>query len=349
LQLYEFMQHDPIQIEREALRLLPEILNELFDREGEPLRFGDGGERGVDLIAEGEGRSWVFEVKSSSSPGLISAAAEQLADFDDRLKVLVVPFMTPAGEKAADRYRLNWIDLSGNAHIRADQMYVFVKGKPNRFVKRGRPSSPFAPKSARITRLMLLEPGRWWRRKEIAAATDLNSGQVSRVVKRLLDERLLEQQANEVRPRDPAALLDAWEEEYRFDRHQILRGHASGSGIELARTLGERLGIEGRAHAFTGLPAAWAFDAFARFRLNSLYVLGDPYEVAEKLEMRVNERGANVQLIAPDDSGVFAGSRRVEGLVCVSPVQAYLDLKHLPERAPEAAESLRKRRLWDGI
>jgi hypothetical protein len=195
---------------------------------------------------------------------------------------------------------------------------------------------------------MLLEPGRWWRRKEIAAATDLNSGQVSRVVKRLLDERLLEQQGNEVRPRDPAALLDAWEEEYRFDRHQILRGHASGAGIELARELGEKLGIEGCPHAFTGLPAAWAFDGFARFRLNSLYVLGDPYEVAEKLELRVNERGANVQLIAPDDAGVFAGSRRVTGLVCVSPVQAYLDLKHLPERAQEAAESLRERGLWHG-
>ncbi len=342
------MQLGPINVEREALRLLPGIVDDLFDHEGDPLRFGNLGDRGINLLAERGGRPWIFQVKSSSSPGLVSAAVEQFEGAGEALEVLVVPFMTAAGEKAADRHRLNWIDLSGNAHIRADQLYIFVKGMPNRVVQRGRPSSPFAPKSARITRLMLLEPSRWWRRKELAAATDLNSGQVSRVVKRLLAERLLEQRENEVRPRDPGALLDAWEEEYRFDRHQILRGHASGAGIELARKLGEKLQVEGCAHAFTGLSAAWAFDAFARYRLNSVYVLGDPHEVAEKLELRIGERGANVQLIAPDDSGVFAGSRRVEGLTCVSPVQAYLDLKHLPERAPEAAESLRERGLWHG-
>lgn len=344
------MQLSGLETEREATRLLPGVIEELFDYEGEALRLQPGTtDQGADFVAERFGQLWFFHLKNSSGPGVVSAAAEQFQETPgDALELLVVPYMTTAGEQAAHRYGLNWVDLCGNAHIRTDRLYIFIKGKPNRFVKRGRPSSPFAPKSARIARIMLLEPSRWWRRKEIVGATDLNSGQVSRVVKRLLDERLLEQRENEIRPRDPVALLEAWEEEYRFDRHQILRGHASGAGIELARTLGERLGENGLPHAFTGLPAAWAFDAFARFRLNSLYVLGDPHEVAEQLELRIHERGANVQLIVPDDIGVFAGSRRVEGLVCVSPVQAYLDLKHLPERAPEAAESLRERGLWNG-
>lgn len=347
------MQLDHVHIESEAVRLLPDLIDELFQSEGEPLHFIDARDRGIDLLAKGRGQKWIFEVKVSSRPGLVSTAAEQLESFGDGLKVLVVPFMTAAGAKAANAHRLNWIDLSGNAHIRSDRFYVYVKGKPNRFVQRGRPSSPFAPKSARITRLMLLDPSRWWRRQEIASETSLNSSQVSRVVGRLREERLLEERPREerlleVRPRDPAALLDAWEEEYKFSRHRIVRGHISGTGVELARELTERLGKAGEAHAFTGLAAAWAFDGFARFRLNSVYIHGNPHEVAEKVGLRLDERGANVQLIAPDDAGVFSGSRRVEGLECVSPVQAYLDLGHLPERASEAAANLRAGGLWNG-
>lgn len=343
------MQLDSLQVEREAARLLPELIDELFDYSGEPLRLRQGSEWNVDLLGEGHGRSWIFEVKKSSSPGLVAAAAERLGlHSDDELRILVVPFMTAAGEKAARELSLNWVDLSGNAHIRDELLYIGVKGQPNRFVAPGRPSSPFATKSARITRILLLEPERWWRRKQLALATDLNSGQVSRVVKRLLGEGLLEQENYEIRPRRPEALLDAWKDEYRFDRHEVLRGHLSGTGVEVARSLEDRLGEIGCRHAFTGLPAAWAFEGFARFRLNSVFVEADPHEIAQQVGLRMNDRGANVQLIVPDDQGVFIGARMAEGLECVARVQAYLDLEHLPERAAEAAESLRERGLWIG-
>ena len=79
----------------------------------------------------------------------------------------------------------------------------------------------------------------------------------------------------------------------------------------------------------------------AAFRLSTIYVDGDPRDAADTVELRCNERGANVQLVGPDDAGVFAGRRKVEHLPIVSPVQAYLDLLSLPERADEAAQHLR--------
>lgn len=111
--------------------------------------------------------------------------------------------------------------------------------------------------------------------------------------------------------------------------------------VELAQELDAHLEIAGIDHAFTGLPAAWALDPFARFRLVSVYVTGDPRVAADAVGLRRNERGANVQIIGPDDRGVFDGWRTIEDLPCVGPVQVYLDLGHLPERAAEAAEHLR--------
>lgn len=57
---------------------------------------------------------------------------------------------------------LSWLDLSGNADIHAPGLRIFVEGKPNRFASAGRPSTVFSPKAVRITRLMLVDPDRWW-------------------------------------------------------------------------------------------------------------------------------------------------------------------------------------------
>jgi hypothetical protein len=55
--------------------------------------------------------------------------------------------------------------------------------------------------------------------------------------------------------------------------------------------------------------------------------------------------GGNTWLVLPGDDGVFDGQREVDGVPCVHPVQAYIDLKDQPERATEAAEHLLETRM----
>lgn len=333
-----------VELEREARRHLPRIIADLFDEPApERVLTSEAREHGVDVVITARGRRWVMQAKTSSSPGTVAAVADQFAALDDHdaVAVLVVPYMTPAGAKAADDRSLNWIDLSGNAHLRDDELYVWVQGRPNQFASRGRPSSAFAAKSSRVARRLLLDPARWWMQKDLSEHTGLDPGQVSRVVKRLSSDQLLERDGVRLRPRDPDLLLDAWADDYRFERHDIVTGHLSGSGVALARDLDERLRDAGIEHAFTGLPAAWAIEGFARFRLTSVYVTGDPRDAGDVVGLRRNERGANVQLIGPVDRGVFDGQQQINGLPCVSAVQVYLDLAHLPERAAEAAKQLR--------
>jgi hypothetical protein len=343
------MQNTGIAIEREARRRLPRLLAELLDDpvvHFEPDHGRD--DRQIDFVArDGRDRQWLIEVKSSSRPGQISQAVEQLQKYDSghAIPILVVPYMSPAGAEVADRARLNWIDLSGNAHVRTEGLNVWIQGHPNEFPSRGRPSSPFAPKSARVTRVMLEDPRRWWRQTNLVEATSLDDGNVSRIVRRLDDEYFLERRERELRPRDPALLLDAWAQEYRFSGHDILSAHLSGQGVELSHGLAARLKSLDVPHAFTGLPAAWALEGFASFRQVTVYVDADPREVADSLDIRVNPKGSNVQLVGPNDSGVFAGAQEREGLCCVDPVQVYLDLLQLPERANEAAQHLRSHTL----
>ena len=343
------------EIEREALHRLPSLLAHLLDLPAQAveteLRPSESSR--IDAVLDADGRRWLVEVKHSSSPSAVAAAAEQLyryrdAAASDAMALLVVPYMTHAGAAAASERGLNWVDLSGNARLQDDGLYVWVEGRPDQFPKRGRPSTPFAPKSSRVSRVLLLDPTRWWRQKDLAEETQLDDGHISRVVRRLDEDDLLQRQGAEFRPRDPEVLLDSWAEIYRFDRHDIVTGHVTGSGVELVAELHDRLADAGIRHAFTGLPAAWAFGHHARFRVTSAYVDGDPRVAADAVTLRRGEKGANVQLIGPDDEGVFQGSREADSYPCVSPVQVYLDLLHLPERAKEAADQLRHGKLLWG-
>ncbi|MDQ3935276.1 MAG: type IV toxin-antitoxin system AbiEi family antitoxin [Actinomycetota bacterium] len=341
------------RIEREAARLLPDLLRDLLDEPDLTLEPPEAApDRGIDFVAhDNRGRTWAMQVKASSGPGQVVTAARHLAESapEDAIPLFVVPFMSRSGADAAARERLNWLDLSGNAAIRAENLYVWVDGRPNRYTSRGRRSSPFAPKSARITRTLLLEPARWWLQRDLVDATGLDDGTVSRIVSRLDEELLLERRDRELRPRDPVLLLDAWADHYRFDRHDAVSCHVSGSGIEVARKVAPRLEALDVHHAFTGLPAAWAIDHFARFRLSTVYVEDDPRDVAERLEARQGTRGANLQILGPNDVGVFAGEQKRDGLNCVATVQIYLDLLNLAERADEAARHLRAHHLrWHG-
>jgi hypothetical protein len=347
------MQASVKSIERDALRKVPGLLAELLDEPNVELSAEElQPDSHIDLLArDSRGRRWAIEFKGMSGPGQVDQAARQLKAFDDAdaIPLLVVPFMSEAGAKTAERAALNWIDLSGNASIRDEGLRVWVQGRPAEQRSAGRPSSPFAPKSARISRALLLEPERWWRQRDLVAATQLNDGNVSRIVHRLDEAALLERRDRELRPRDPDLLLDAWAQEYRFDRHDVIVGHVSGSGIEVARSLAENLGKRQIKHAFTGLPAAWAIDRFAQFRLTTVYVDGDPRDVVEQLDIRRGSKGANVQILGPDDAGVLAGEQERDRLTCVSTVQIYLDLLSLPERAKEAAQHLRDHHLdWHG-
>lgn len=344
-------QKPQISLEREAARQLPRLLSELLDeddlrldREPEvaPGRRADFG------FADSRGRRWVVEFKADSRPGRVLDSVAQLHAYagGDAIPLLVVPYMSDAGARVAEDAGVNWLDLSGNASIRAENLLVWVQGRPSAYRSRGRPSSPFAPRSARVARVLLLDPSRWWRQRDLVEETGLNNGTVSRVVRRLRDELLLENHGREVRPRDPGLLLDAWADDYRFDHHDVVAAHVSGSGIEVARAVAERLKDAEVHHAFTGLSAAWAIDRFARFRMNTVYVEGDPRDAADVLGARQSARGANLEIVGPDDAGVFAGERAWGGLNCASLPQVYLDLRHLPERADEAARHLRTEHLW---
>ncbi|MAQ95628.1 MAG: hypothetical protein CMM84_19140 [Rhodothermaceae bacterium] len=311
------------------------------------------GEAHVDLAGALGSVPFVVEVKADGGVATVQRALDGLEAVVDAVRIVVVPFMSPAGRERCEASGVSWIDLSGNARVRIQRgdlrVAVHIEGKPDAFRGPGRPRNAFAPKAARVVRLLLADPARRWTQSDIARAADLGPGYVSRIVRHLEDERLLDRDDDRaVWPPDPGLLLDAWADADAF-RHEVLTGHVPGrSGEERARRLQDALADHGLGHAFTGLAAAWAYTHAAAFRSVSCYVTGAAAARSRALAdagFRADTSAPNTRVLLPADGGVFDGARTASGLECVSPVQAVVDLAHEPERAAEFREALRERSL----
>lgn len=305
-----------------------------------------------DLEIVAEHLTFLVEYKSVSSAEAVGSALFKLESGDQRTHtdltptLLVVPFMTNVGRRLCEDAGVNWMDLSGNASIRAPGINVNVSGKPNRYRKSGRPSDLFALKATRIARALIMSPERSWLSHELVDATGLSKGYVSKVLSRLQTAGFVERsEGRRYTPRNTGALLEAWRESRDFGKQRMLKGHVADRTPEaiLRRLVSELSGFSVRT-AITGLAAAWHYNEYADYRLCTLYAapLPGPDQLRD-VGFRPVKSGANVWLVEPSDASVFDGVISADHLPYVSPLQAYLDLKDHPERAEEAAEVLRPR------
>ena len=340
-----------IPSERQIIREASERLCDLLDAPYDPsavnleVRLRD---KIADAIVTVGSRAFIIESKRSAALGTIARAIHQLEIMTQISKrplipIIAVPYMGKSGREYCERAGIGWLDLSGNAKITAPGLRVHIFGYPNRFRRRGRPESAFGPRGSRIARWLLMNPGASIRQNQLASATGLNEGYTSRVVGKLIQSGLAYRDADGIRVRDFDLLLDAWHDEYRFDRHTLMRGHIpSASGDRLYRTIAQTLDELREPYAMTGLSAAWHLTRYAGFRISTVYLEDTPSaKLLGALRFREEARGSNVWLVVPNDEGVFHGAIREFGVRCVHPVQVYLDLKGHPERASEAADEIR--------
>ncbi len=339
----------------EILQQAPDVLEQLTGANVEVVASAPASD--VDLAVEigppNRKSTLIIEAKNSGTTNQIAAAVTQLRTYlrhtpSNHFGVIAVPFMGETGQRICEENDISWFDLSGNAEISARGLRIRYRGKPNKFKRRGRPKSLFAASGSRIARTFLINPERRYLRRELSRVARVSEGHTGNLVRRYLREGLLEDDDHRgLYCPNPGLLLDTWREEYDFSRHRIVRGHMAvrGSGTELMHIAYDRLQELDLHPALTGLAAAWSYDHFAAFRLVSTFVNKMPNEQDFKaMEFREGSRGSNVWLVIPDNDGVYDGAQELDGRQHVHPVQVYLDLKDQPERAAEAAESLRKNR-----
>ena len=289
-------------------------------------------------------RYFVAEIKSVGQPRAAREAVNQLWRFrenrPDVVPVFIAPYISPASAQICKKDGTNYVDLSGNCRLVFDNSFVEREGRPNLFAEKRDLRSLYSPRSSRVLRVLLANPGEAWRIKELAKESEVSLGLASNVKRLLEDREWIRKTEDGLMLGEPEKLLAEWSENYSFRKNKARDCYSLKPVADLEADLAAACREKKVPYALTGFSAAARFAPMVRSPRAMAYVQNPLNEILAILGLKEVSSGANVTLLEPYDKGVFYGTEEEEGIRLASPVQVYLDLKGFRGRGEEAAEKL---------
>ena len=311
---------------------------------------GDRPDAIVTIKSGGEERKILIEVKTSAEPRFLRQAIAQLQQFIEPSSasygVILAPSISDRGGKICEESNVGYVDLTGNALIKFDGVFIKTSAQRGTTRQRGRTKTIFAPVSTRLIRALLVEPKRAWKLKELAETVHMSIGQAYKVKQELLNHEFIEfGQKRRLALKDPSGLLDAWREVYKYENNAPLSLFSLDKAAVLEEKIRQYCDTKKIGYALTLFSGAEKCAPFVRHSMTAFYFAGDKEDLQKELDLKPVDSGANVFLLTPYDEGVFYGLQEVEGYQIVNAVQLYLDLYSYGGRGREQAEFIREKLL----
>ncbi len=288
-------------------------------------------------------RLLVFETKSRGEPRLARESATRLIEYcrqyDNAYGIFLAPYVSAGAARICAEQGVGYVDLSGNCRISFDGVFIERQGRPNKFSQKRDLRTLYSPKASRVLRVLLGNPKRPWKVTEVVEAADVSLGLVANVKKCLGDREWLREESVGFSLARPADLLAEWAGNYSLRKSDASDFYAMSPVPDVEARLAASCGTMGIRYALTAFSAAARMAPMVRYQRVFSYV-SDVEKVAVELGLKKVDSGANVTLLRPYDAGVYLGSRELDEVRTVSPVQAYLDLTGLKGRGEEAASAI---------
>ncbi|MGB5619296.1 MAG: type IV toxin-antitoxin system AbiEi family antitoxin, partial [Desulfobacterales bacterium] len=315
-----------------------DISNEKYDQQFDikaKIRLPDGV---MNLIAE---------VKSSGQPRLARESVNQMLRYKDKFPdayfVFIAPYISSRAAEICESQSVGYLDLSGNCLLSFDKIFIQKTDYPNQFKEKRNLKSLYAPKAERILRVLLCNPGKKWKIKELADESAVSLGQVSNVKRVLFDRELISGKRGEFSLNDPPSLLREWAENYDYRRNKVQELYSLKSVTDVENTLATYCNSRKIKYALTGFSGAARIEPAVRYKKAMVYVADLSEEALSEISVKPVKSGGNLLIFIPYDDGVFYGSIKVNEIQVASEVQLYLDLQGYRGRGEEAAEVLYER------
>lgn len=237
---------------------------------------------------------------------------------------------------------LDYADATGNLHLSLRRPSLFLRdtgAERDPWRGPGRPRDSFrGPIAARVVRT-LVDFAPPMTVPQLIERSDVSTGAGYRVVDFLERQGLLERQRRgPITKVDWRPILERWAEDYELNVESDAVRMLEPRGIERVRK--KLRGVQGPGrYVLTGSAAAADFEEYAQARMALVYS-DSPEELAEQLDLRAVETGANVLLVGPPDDVVFSRAETIDGVQVAAPSQIAVDLLNGPGRAPAEAQAL---------
>ncbi|MBN1834386.1 MAG: hypothetical protein JW820_00980 [Spirochaetales bacterium] len=290
----------------------------------------------------------VVEAKQATTTRDLANAARQLSAYllsvsrdpdTPTIGMLAAPYVSPTGRQKLRECGVGYADLTGNFWLAIEKPAVFIETQ-------GADRNP-SPVAAALRSLRGRASGAAVRAlvdfkapmglRELSDRAKVAAPTLSRVARLLENEGLLEREPDgSIASIDWPGVLRRWVQDYSLLESNRAAEFIAPRGLDTLLVGLRQVTDEAALTGTLGLPPELRV---APPRLAIIYSR-NVARLAQALDIRPVDRGANVLLLEPFDPVVFARARRSDGLVQVAFAQLFADLSTAPGRAPVEADEL---------
>jgi len=309
LKMANIMKKEQSDIEATAQNTLRGVLEKVpFLKVKSIARERDGIDILVNLAIGDKKQILLVEVKNNGQPRMARDAVNQLIryrnTYPEAYLIFMAPFISPQAAEICTKDNVGYLDFAGNCYLSFGQVYIEQTGRLNPFRTRRDLVSIFSPKSSRVLRVLLNNPGRVWKTQDLADEARVSLGQVANVKKLLLDREWITKQDG-ISLTTPWMLLEEWANVYTYRKNEVRNFYSLKSIPEIESDLTKVCTANGIEYSLTGFSGAARFAPAVSYTRAMAYVYNARENVASLLNLKEVESGANVTLLGPYDEGVF--------------------------------------------
>lgn len=308
-------------------------------------------------------RRWKFlvEIKAAATPKAFANALATVKPAAIKTKLnpmIVLPYLSPDKLAELEKLGISGLDLCGNGVVVVPGAVLVARtGEPNRFPRSEPIRNVYRGDSSFVGRVLLVKP-KYQAVGEIVTTIREMGGSitiatVSKVLKTLEADLIVERSPNGIRLMQAEKLLDQLAASYRSPR-LIKRwvGKVELGEAELSKSLAAGARSIDCRFVITGAASAVKYSVFAREPVVAAYCTVDPEKLLSAIAAKFEEtdRFPNLDLIRTQDGLPYFDLIKQDSLEYASPVQAYLELMSGDKRQRETAVQVREyllRRLKD--
>jgi hypothetical protein len=301
----------------------------------------------------------LIEIKTVANPKTILQACKVLRDelnrinMPDLVPIVIAPYIGSSQARILADEGISWMDLSGNMRIQIpDRLYIERIGKPNKFPDTAPIKNIFQGTSSLVSRALLLKPDGFSSLDKIvdyinSRNANITLSTVSKVLKSLEQELLVDKSKSLIRARDPEKLLD-----------RLTEGYISSTERKIRKTY--KFAADNITNLFFNFfeqQVDYVACGFYAAKLKGLAVTNEITIFVKDIEQvrKASERSLYKVEFAPDtefgnltiaetnDPGVwFNVSKQINNAV-VDDIELYLEMMTATPRGPEIAKQIKQR------
>jgi len=299
----------------------------------------------------------LVEVAPVATPKNVLEKSRQLAEYlskdgkANRVPMIVAPYVGAKQAKILADRGISWIDLSGNMSIRvSNQVYIERTGKPNRFPDTAAIKKIFQGTSALVSRALLLKLDGFESLEKMVdfinqRSANITLSTVSKVLKKLDEELLINKSKSRITVADPEKLLEKLAEGYKNSTERKRRN-------EYRFVIG---GMEQLSDGITAVCKDYLAYGFYAAQIKGLATTDMKTIFVKDIEQFRRKADDKLVSITPDtefgnliitetnDPGVWFNANYQIYDSVVDDIELYLQMMVDTPRGPKIAEQLKRR------